>query len=90
MLLLKMNMEMKEVKLQEQISFLYISLFNYLVNFAEHHKGHDHHHHHHHDHVHDSAVSSVSIVSEGLLDLDEVLIFLYYAVCFLALHSLDS
>ncbi|XP_038877154.1 P-loop guanosine triphosphatase YjiA-like [Benincasa hispida] len=37
----------------------------------EHHKGHDHHHHHH-DHVHDSAVSSVSIVSEGLLDLDEV------------------
>lgn len=34
----------------------------------EHHKGHDHHH----DHVHDSAVSSVSIVSEGLLDLDEV------------------
>ncbi|XP_023005754.1 uncharacterized protein LOC111498658 [Cucurbita maxima] len=35
------------------------------------HKGHDHHHHHH-DHVHDSAVSSVSIVSEGLLDLDEV------------------
>uniref|UniRef100_A0A9I9D5Y5 CobW C-terminal domain-containing protein n=1 Tax=Cucumis melo TaxID=3656 RepID=A0A9I9D5Y5_CUCME len=38
----------------------------------EHHKGHDHLHHHHHDHVHDSAVSSVSIVSEGLLDLDEV------------------
>ncbi|KAM0935334.1 putative cobW/HypB/UreG, nucleotide-binding domain, cobalamin (vitamin B12) biosynthesis CobW [Dioscorea sansibarensis] len=36
--------------------------------------GHDHHHHtgHHHDHVHDSAVSSVSIVSEGTLDLDEV------------------
>ncbi|WCJ29033.1 Cobalamin biosynthesis CobW-like protein [Euphorbia peplus] len=34
------------------------------------------HHHecesHHHDHVHDSAVSSVSIVSEGTLDLDEV------------------
>lgn len=27
---------------------------------------------HHHDHVHDSAVTSVSIVSEGLLDLDEV------------------
>ncbi|KAK3429768.1 hypothetical protein EUGRSUZ_E01256 [Eucalyptus grandis] len=37
---------------------------------AEEHKG--HHHHHHHDHVHDSAVSSVSIVSEGTLDLDEV------------------
>lgn len=27
---------------------------------------------HHHDHKHDSAVSSVSIVSEGTLDLDEV------------------
>ncbi|XP_071919802.1 uncharacterized protein [Coffea arabica] len=35
---------------------------------TEHHKGHGHHH----DHVHDSAVSSVSIVSEGTLDLDEV------------------
>ncbi|XP_071917772.1 uncharacterized protein [Coffea arabica] len=35
---------------------------------SEHHKGHGHHH----DHVHDSAVSSVSIVSEGTLDLDEV------------------
>ncbi|CAH9080711.1 unnamed protein product [Cuscuta europaea] len=32
----------------------------------EHHKG------HHHDHLHDSAVTSVSIVSEGTLDLDEV------------------
>ncbi|XP_066345792.1 uncharacterized protein [Miscanthus floridulus] len=37
----------------------------------------DHCHHgdehgHHHDHVHDSDVTSVSIVSEGLLDLDEV------------------
>ncbi|CAK7356026.1 unnamed protein product [Dovyalis caffra] len=31
-----------------------------------------HHGMHHHDHVHDSAVSSVSIVSEGRLDLDEV------------------
>ncbi|GLT80639.1 hypothetical protein SLA2020_520690 [Shorea laevis] len=30
------------------------------------------HREHHHDHVHDSAVSSVSIVSEGTLDLDEV------------------
>ncbi|KZV29737.1 COBW domain-containing protein 1-like [Dorcoceras hygrometricum] len=30
----------------------------------------EHHHHHHHNHVHDSAVSSVSIVSEGTLDLD--------------------
>lgn len=29
-------------------------------------------HNHHHDHIHDSAVSSVSIVSEGNLDLDEV------------------
>ncbi|XP_014507509.1 uncharacterized protein LOC106767183 [Vigna radiata var. radiata] len=36
--------------------------------------GHEHegHHHHHHDHVHDSTVSSVSIVAEGTLDLDEV------------------
>ncbi|XP_010518851.1 PREDICTED: uncharacterized protein LOC104798457 isoform X2 [Tarenaya hassleriana] len=42
---------------------------------------HEHHHHecghgkhkgHQHDHVHDSAVTSVSIVSEGTLDLDEV------------------
>lgn len=30
------------------------------------------HHHKDHDHVHDSAVSSVSIVSEGTLDLDYV------------------
>ncbi|KAK6947336.1 Cobalamin (vitamin B12) biosynthesis CobW-like, C-terminal [Dillenia turbinata] len=34
--------------------------------------GHDHHNGHHHDHVHDSAVTSVSIVSEGTLDLDEI------------------
>ncbi|XP_025824468.1 uncharacterized protein LOC112899991 isoform X2 [Panicum hallii] len=37
--------------------------------------GHCHHgdeHGHHHDHVHDSAITSVSIVSEGVLDLDEV------------------
>ncbi|KAF3447848.1 hypothetical protein FNV43_RR08554 [Rhamnella rubrinervis] len=41
---------------------------------AHHHEsgGHHDHHHHHHDHVHDSAVTSVSIVSEGTLDLDEV------------------
>ncbi|KAL6578684.1 hypothetical protein OROMI_008900 [Orobanche minor] len=32
--------------------------------------GNEHHKGHHHDHVHDSAVSSVSIVSEGTLDLD--------------------
>ncbi|KAI5656433.1 hypothetical protein M9H77_25226 [Catharanthus roseus] len=38
----------------------------------KHEDGHDHHKGHHHDHVHDSAVSSVSIVSEGTLDLDEV------------------
>ncbi|KAM6556514.1 hypothetical protein CsatB_003533 [Cannabis sativa] len=31
-----------------------------------------HHHHHHHNHVHDSAVTSVAIVSEGTLDIDEV------------------
>ncbi|KAE9614451.1 hypothetical protein Lal_00012272 [Lupinus albus] len=33
--------------------------------------GHEHKGHHH-DHVHDSAVSSVSIVAEGTIDLDEV------------------
>ncbi|KAM4085116.1 hypothetical protein ACJW30_10G002500 [Castanea mollissima] len=33
--------------------------------------GHGHRTGHHHDHAHDSAVSSVSIVSEGTLDLDE-------------------
>lgn len=32
----------------------------------------DHHKGHHHDHKHDSAVTSVSIVSEGTLDLDYV------------------
>ncbi|PKI76541.1 hypothetical protein CRG98_003092 [Punica granatum] len=37
----------------------------------QHSPGHEHKGHHH-DHVHDSAVSSVSIVSEGMLDLDEV------------------
>ncbi|XP_010677473.2 uncharacterized protein LOC104893094 isoform X1 [Beta vulgaris subsp. vulgaris] len=36
----------------------------------EHHEG--HHHDHDHNHVHDSAVSSVSIVSEGTIDLDEL------------------
>ncbi|BAF15667.1 uncharacterized protein [Oryza sativa Japonica Group] len=36
------------------------------------HAGEEHGHQHHHGHVHDSAVSSVSIVSEGVLDLDEV------------------
>ncbi|KAL6180943.1 hypothetical protein ACLB2K_047601 [Fragaria x ananassa] len=39
---------------------------------SHHHEaGHDHDNHHH-DHVHDSTVSSVSIVAEGTLDLDEV------------------
>ncbi|KAL0407996.1 UNVERIFIED_CONTAM: P-loop guanosine triphosphatase YjiA [Sesamum radiatum] len=38
---------------------------------SHHHEaGHEHHKGHHHDHVHDSAVSTVSIVSEGTLDLD--------------------
>ncbi|CAA0838254.1 plastid transcriptionally active 17 [Striga hermonthica] len=37
----------------------------------QHEAGHEHHHKgHNHDHVHDSAVTSVSIVSEGTLDLD--------------------
>lgn len=41
---------------------------------ATHHyeSGHGHHEGHHHNHIHDSAVSSVTIVSEGTLDLDEV------------------
>ncbi|XP_054809669.1 uncharacterized protein LOC129311400 isoform X2 [Prosopis cineraria] len=40
---------------------------------SDHHEsGHEHKGHHHHDHEHDSAVSSVSIVSEGTLDLDEL------------------
>ncbi|XP_020085533.1 uncharacterized protein LOC109708277 isoform X1 [Ananas comosus] len=41
---------------------------------ASHHceDGHGHHDGHHHDHTHDSSVTSVSIVSEGMLDLDEV------------------
>ncbi|KAK7250587.1 hypothetical protein RIF29_33112 [Crotalaria pallida] len=34
--------------------------------------GQEHRGHHHHNHVHDSAVSSVSIVAEGTLYLDEV------------------
>ncbi|KAG0456898.1 hypothetical protein HPP92_022055 [Vanilla planifolia] len=40
---------------------------------ATHHCEHEHGHHegHHHGHVHDSTVSSVSIISEGTLDLDE-------------------
>uniref|UniRef100_A0A5B7BV27 CobW C-terminal domain-containing protein n=1 Tax=Davidia involucrata TaxID=16924 RepID=A0A5B7BV27_DAVIN len=38
----------------------------------QHESGHEHHKGHHHDHVHDSAVSSVSIVHEGILDLDEI------------------
>ncbi|THG02844.1 hypothetical protein TEA_005626 [Camellia sinensis var. sinensis] len=37
----------------------------------QHDSGHEHHKGHHHDHKHDSAVSSVSIVSEDTLDLDE-------------------
>lgn len=37
-----------------------------------HESGHNHQKGHHHDHKHDSSVSSVSIVSEGILDLDEV------------------
>ncbi|XP_021862376.2 uncharacterized protein [Spinacia oleracea] len=38
----------------------------------EHKKDHEHHKGHHHDHAHDSAVTSVSIVSEGTIDLDEL------------------
>ncbi|KAK7844972.1 uncharacterized protein LOC112001501 [Quercus suber] len=37
----------------------------------QHEAGHGHHAGHHHDHAHDSAVSSISIVSEGTIDLDE-------------------
>lgn len=38
-----------------------------VVIIAEHGEG------YHHDHTHDSTVSSVSIVYEGTLDLDEVI-----------------
>ncbi|MED6220068.1 hypothetical protein PIB30_041456 [Stylosanthes scabra] len=38
----------------------------------QHDSGHNHKGHHDHDHVHDASVSSVSIVAEGTLDLDEV------------------
>ncbi|EHA8590016.1 putative GTP-binding protein YjiA-like [Cocos nucifera] len=38
----------------------------------QHEDRHEHHGGHHHGHKHDSTVSSVSIVSEGTLDLDEV------------------
>ncbi|XP_059443305.1 uncharacterized protein LOC132175382 [Corylus avellana] len=38
----------------------------------QHETGQEHHKGHHHDHTHDSAVSSVSIVSEGTLDIDEL------------------
>ncbi|XP_074264627.1 uncharacterized protein LOC141587100 [Silene latifolia] len=38
----------------------------------EHKVDHDHPKSHHHDHAHDSAVSSVSIVSEKTIDLDEL------------------
>ncbi|KAI0488390.1 hypothetical protein KFK09_028221 [Dendrobium nobile] len=41
------------------------------VDSKQHAVHHCEHGHDHHDHVHDSAVSSVSIVSEGTLDLDE-------------------
>ncbi|KAM5573651.1 hypothetical protein ABKV19_013276 [Rosa sericea] len=39
---------------------------------SHHHEAGHEHDNHHHDHVHDSTVSSVSIVAEGTLDLDEV------------------
>ncbi|XP_020672509.1 COBW domain-containing protein 3 [Dendrobium catenatum] len=45
-------------------SEIHVDSNQHAVHHCEH--GHDHH-----DHVHDSAVSSVSIVSEGTLDLDE-------------------
>ncbi|KAF8041747.1 hypothetical protein BT93_A0374 [Corymbia citriodora subsp. variegata] len=42
----------------------------------EHNHEHEHHHHHAHDHSHDPGVSSVSIVSEGSLDLEKANIWL--------------
>ncbi|XP_030546821.1 COBW domain-containing protein 1 [Rhodamnia argentea] len=42
----------------------------------EHDHEHEHHHHHAHDHSHDPGVSSVSIVSEGSLDLEKANIWL--------------
>ncbi|XP_062100364.1 WAT1-related protein At5g64700-like [Humulus lupulus] len=35
-------------------------------------------HHHHHNHVHNAAVTSVTIVSEGTLDIDETYISTYH------------
>ena len=58
-------------------SFFFISIhISFWLNIAEHHKG------HHHDHMHDSAVSSVSIVSEGTLDIDEVINIISRAAVF--------
>lgn len=43
----------------------------------DHHHDHEHHDHHHsHDHTHDPGVSSVSIVCEGILDLEKANIWL--------------
>lgn len=70
--------------LQKEKRRIFAGLLIFLIIFgtlllAEHHRG------HHNDHVHDSAVSSVSIVSEGTLDLDEV-IFHLISLCVLPHH----
>lgn len=44
---------------------------------------------HHHDHVHDSSVTSVSIVSEGTLDLDEVAFNLLLYVNYFSMYAED-
>ena len=45
-------------------------------------------HHHHHNHVHNAAVTSVTIVSEGTLDIYEVINY-YFVVC-VELHLLQE
>lgn len=49
-----------------------------LITIAEHHD-----HHHSHDHVHDPGVSSVSIVCEGILDLEKVGILIFFSQLFI-------
>ncbi|KAJ0959743.1 hypothetical protein J5N97_000578 [Dioscorea zingiberensis] len=48
---------------------------------SHHHEAGHEHDNHHHDHVHDSTVSSVSIVTEGTLDLDEDLYRMKGVLC---------
>ena len=77
----------------QRLYFIYIWLVKHSNKFyfTENHNGNHHHHHHHHDHVHDSSVSSVSIVCEGTLDLDEVYYLLFYMVLiYIVVHYLHK